>query len=238
MHRSVARLAVTALASVVTFVLVLGSASATGTGYDLSFTQAPTTSISDVALIDLVTNDPGGNNITVTMTVDGTFVLNSPEYSYYLFFGGGAQQNSTAYAVFSNNTTGSYVALEDGVGSEGSLLVTLSNGNSELTVSIAKAVVGPSSEFVVNAVATYSTSSTSANSYLGSYYGGGGCTGAECSTTHPAASGFDWWWVIVPLVVVVVVVAVLLAVVLRRKPPAGTPPTPPAPPTAPPPPAP
>jgi hypothetical protein len=234
MHRFRIPFAATALAAVVVFLLTLGSAAATGTGYDLSFSQAPTTAISDVALIDLQSYDPGGNNITVTMTVDGTFVLNNANYSYYLFFGGGAQENATAYALWSNSTVGTYVTLQGGVAPTGPLVGTLSNGNSELSVSIAKAVVGPSTDFVENALASYTTSATSANSYLGSYYGGGGaCSGAQCSTTNTSPSSFDWWIVIVPAVVAVAVVAIVLAVVLRRKPPAAGPPPPGSPPAVP-----
>jgi len=239
MYRSRAPLVATALATVVASLVLVGAAAATGSGYDLSFSQVPKTSIADVALIDLQSYDPGGPNITVTMTVDGTFVLNNSNYSYYLFFGGGAQENATAYALWSNNTTGEYVTLEGGVAPTGPLVGTLSNGNSELTASIAKAVVGPSTDFVINALASYTTSATSANSYLGSYYGGGGaCSGAQCSPSQTPPASFDWWWVIVPVVVVVAVIAIVIALVVRKRPPSGAPtpaapPVPPSPPTPP-----
>jgi hypothetical protein len=231
------------LAVLAVFVVVLGTATAASSGYDLSFNQAPTIPIANAALIDLLTNDPGGNNVTVTITVDGVFVLDSPDYSYSLFFGGGAAENATAYVDFSNNSTrGTYVTLATGVSPEGSINATLSNGDSELTFSISKAVLGGSStDFVANARASYSTSSTDANSYIGSYYGpgdSGSCAGVGCgSSAPPPPSSFDSWVVIVPVVAIVAVVAIVLAVVLRRKPPtaptpATTPPpaTPPTPP--------
>jgi hypothetical protein len=230
MHRSRIPTLVAGLAALSVLVVVLGAATAAGSGYDLSFSQAPPIPIADVALIDLLTNDPGGNNVTVTITVDGVFVLNSTEYSYSLFFGGGAAENATAYVDFSNNgTLGTYVTLATGVAPAGSLNATLSNGDSELTFSISKAVLGGSStDFVANARAGYSSSSTDANSYIGSYYGSGNsgsCTGVGCGPmTHTAPASFDWWIVIVPVLAVVAVVAIVLMLVFRTKPPANSPP--------------
>jgi hypothetical protein len=241
MHRSRLPTLVTGLATFAAILVVLGGATAAGSGYDLSFSQAPTIPIADAALIDLLTYDPGGNNVTVTITVDGVFVLNSSEYTYSLFFGGGAAENATAYVAFSNNSTrGTYVTLATGVSPAGSLNATLSNGNSELSFSISKAVLGGSStDFVANARAGYSTPSTVANSYIGSYYGtgdSGSCTGAGCgSSTPPPASPFDWWLVIVPVVAVVAVLAIVLMIAFRRKPPADAPPATTTPPSTPPP---
>ncbi len=234
MHRS--RVALALLAGVASCLVVLGSAAAAGSGYDLSFTQAPTTAISDVALIDLLTSDPGGSNITVTLVVDGVFVLNSPEYSYSMYFAAGPFENATAFVQFSNTSaSGSYETLEGGSSMYGTVLATLSNGNSELSFSIAKAVVGNSTGFEANAAATFSSSATQASSQLGSTYGGGGsCTGVGCSPTGSGGSPFDWWIVIVPALVVVAVVAIVLVVALRRKPATPSPPPPAAPPPSPP----
>jgi hypothetical protein len=245
MQRSHVPTPLTGLAALAVLLVVLGAANAAGSGYDLSFSQAPPIPIADAALIDLLTNDPGGNNITVTISVDGVFVLNSSAYSYSLFFGGGAEENATAYVDFSNNSTrGTYVTLATGVSPAGSINATLSNGDSELTFSISKAVLGGSStDFVANARASYSTPSTDANSYIGSYYGSGdsgSCTGAGCATSTPSpGTPFDWWIVIVPVVVVIAVVAIVLVLVSRRKPPADASPatatSPSTPPSTPPP---
>ncbi len=222
--------------AVVAGALVVGSAglaSAAGSGYDLSFSQAPSTAIRSAALIGITTYDPGGANLTVTLTLDGPFVLNTTSYEYSVDFGGGSQLNASAYALFGNNTTaGSYVSLEPSSAPAGVLLFSLSNSGTVLTFSIAKVAVGTSSGFIVNAFATATVGTTTASSALGSFYQNvGSCSGPLCPTSSGGGNPFEDWAVLLPIVVAVALVA-LVVVALRRRgsPPAsGAPPPPPGP---------
>jgi hypothetical protein len=233
-------LAVAAVA--VSLLLAAGLGAAVASGYDLSFSQGVTVPVKDAALLDFSTYDAGGTNLTVSLTVQGTFVLNNSAYVYSVFFGGGAEDNSTAYVVLSNNSTaGTYFSLASENAPTGAVPFSLSNGNSELTFELAKSVVGPSTDFVANAFAVASVGSSEVSSYLGSFYpnGGGVCTGSICSSATPPAP-FDWWTVIVPVVVVVAAIAIVVVLLTRRpkappaRPAAATAPTPAA--SAPPPP--
>ncbi len=218
--------------AVVAGALLLGSAglaAASGSGYDLSFSQAPSTAIRSAALIGITTYDPGGSNLTVTVTLDGPFVLNSASYSYSVDFGGGSQLNATAYALFGNNTTaGSYVSLEPSSSPAGPLPFSLSNSGTVLTFSIAKVAVGTSSGFIVNALATATLGTTTASSALGSFYQNvGSCSGPLCPASSGGGSSPIDWAVILPVVVAVALVALVVVALRRRRSPPPTPASPP-----------
>jgi hypothetical protein len=202
-----------------------GFAAAAGSGYDQNFSQAASGSTPDGDITAVSSNDPGGLNITVSLTVAGTFQLSSGDYFYGVWFGGSTPANATAEALFTNNTTaGIYVGYGSGAGAYGSMLFTLSNGGSTLSFSIAKTIVPPAASFTLNGFALYTTDNgkTGSYSWLGNNYNGGGtCTSTSCSTTSGTSSTpFNWWLVIIPVVVVVVIIIVVVALMMRRKPPA------------------
>ncbi len=218
-------LGIVAVFSVVALLGLTGLAAASGTGYDLSFTQSASGSNANADLTAVSSNDPGGPNITVTLTVAGTFQLTSGDYFYGAWFGGSSVTNATAEAVFTNNSTvGYYAGYGSGAGGFGYLTYTLSSGGSTLTFSIAKTIVPPSTSYSLNGFALYSSDDgkTGTYSWLGSNYNGGGtCTTTACTGTGgtTSSSSFDWWIVIIPVVVIVVVIALVLVFVMRRKPP-------------------
>ena len=207
----------------------VGAIPASGSGYNLTFSQAAGgVSNPNVDLVALSSQDPGGSNITISYTVSGTLELNGtsdPGYGYLLFFGGTTQSNSSAVVTFGNNTTAGTLlySSSNGVGVL-ALFFVLSNGGSTMTFSLAKAVVGPASTFSLNAEAIYHSSSAYVFSFLGSAYqgsGGGGCPSTGGCTPAPSGGGSSspgnfllYVGIIALVVVAVAVVAVVL--ILRR----------------------
>jgi hypothetical protein len=222
------------VAAVACLVALSGLASASGSGYNLSFTQSANGSNANSDLIAVSSSYSSGPNLSAQFTVAGTVVTNSEDYIYEVWFGGSSDSNATAYTLFSNNTTsGYYFGETSNAGSFGQLPFTLSNGGATLSFSIATDLLPPSSSFTLNAVAIYGTETSYSYSWLGSDYGptgngGGGsgtCTATSCTTTPAGSSGVgSWTYIIVGVIVVVVVVALVLVLVMRKK--KGTPPPP------------
>ena len=216
--------------------LVGASQMVTTAGYDQSYSRAAgSTSVADVDLVGLTSNDPGGLNITVSFSVSGTVVLNSGDYVYYVYFGGTGTSNSTAWVIFNNNTTaGEYFGVGSNSISSGNMNYTLSNGGSTLAFSIGKAVVGPATNFSVDAYAEYGTNSQFSFSWLGTDYnsgtgsgsgggtgggggGGGTCTASGCVGTSGGATNSNSLWLYIGLGVVVLVVALVATLLLLRR---------------------
>ena len=222
-------------------------ATASGSGYDLSYSRsAGSTSVSSVDLVSVETNDPGGNNITVSFAVSGGIDVSSSDVFYWAWFGGTTSSNSTAWVVISNSTNATYYSASGSGESVGQLIVSVSPV-STVTFSLAKSVVGPASTFGVNVEAAYESGSSYAVSWLGTDFsssgsgsgsggggggGGGGCTGTTCtgspSTSSSSSSGISSWVVLgsVAAVIVVALLVVLLVVLPRMR---AKPPVPPAP---------
>jgi len=223
------------VAAVTCLVALSGLASASGSGYNLSFTQSANGSNPNSDLVAVSSSYSSGPNLSAQFTVAGTVVTTSDDYVYEVWFGGSAAGNATAYAIFENNTTsGYYFGETSNAGSFGVLGFALSNGGATLSFSIATDLLPPSSSFTLNAVAIYGTETSYSYSWLGSDYGptgngGGGsgtCTATSCTSTPAGSSGSgSWTYIIIGVVVVVVVVALVLVLVMRKK--KGTPPPPP-----------
>jgi hypothetical protein len=239
---------------VATIVLATPLAAAGGSGYTLSYTRAAgETTNANVNLISLSTSVGSDATVSVTFQVSGTLVLDSTSYFYWVFFGGGAASNATAYAYFTNSQiNGTYLSANAGSYGYGPLPFTLGSGGSSLTFSINQSAVGPSSTFSANAWAVQGSEQSGTYSWIGTDYqgGSGSCTGSSCSSSSTgtssssALSGAALFGLIGGIVVVIIVVAlvVVLVVLPRRKSPPQSPPPmgagapPPAPPLAPPPP--
>ena len=199
------------------FVLVslAASAAASASGYDLSYSQSPTSSNPDVSLIHLTTSYSSGPNLKCAFTVAGTIVLSSSDYGYIVLFGGNTTTNANAYASFGGNTssgtiTSLGIAWYGTYAGQAPLSFDLSNASSTLSFSVATKLLGPASNFTVLAEALYVNASGEQFSTLGS---------ASHSTS--ASSGSNEWLGIVVTVVVIAAVVVAVVVILwrrRRKP--------------------
>ncbi|MCI4360239.1 MAG: hypothetical protein L3J91_00890, partial [Thermoplasmata archaeon] len=214
-------------ALVAAVVLLTPIAAASGSGYSLSYTKsAGGTTNANVDLISLTTS-PTATQVTVTFQVSGSLVLNSGSYAYYIFFGGGAQTNATAYAWFSNSTAnGTWFSVSGMSYGYGELPFTLGNGGSSLTFAINQSAVGPASTFTANAFAAQGSRNSGTYSYLGTnYVGGAMCSGTTCTSTgtSTASTTSGWVWIGlglgVVLVVIILVVVVLVVLPKRRTPP-------------------
>ncbi|MGC2789456.1 MAG: hypothetical protein WA547_05295 [Thermoplasmata archaeon] len=225
------------MAAAIAAVLVLsGGVAASGSGYNLSYTQTYTGSYPAIGLTGVSSSYSSGSNITASFTVSGQINLVSDDYSYDFWFGGTASTNTTAWVFISNNTTtGEYYGGTSESSEYGTINYTLSNGGSTLTLSIATNVVGPSSSFAIDVFAGYSTSTTGSYDWLGTDYGdfgGGGGNGVTCTATSctaaPAAassllSGLLLYAVLGIVVVVIVIVVVVMLVMRGKKPPTSAP---------------
>ena len=233
---------------VLTVLLFTGTAAASGSGYNLSYSRSPgTVSVASVDLIAVSSTDSGGNNITAFLQVSGTLVLNSMTTAYWVWFGGSSTANSTAWVYITNNTLDGTYYTSNGGFSSGTVLLTTGNGGSSVSFSIAKTVVGSASNFAINVYAWTGSVSSATVSWLGTnYQGGGSCANGICASTSatPFFSGYVLYGTIAAVIAVVAIVALLL--VLRRRRPSPQPappppsvgmaPAPPPPPAAPPPP--
>jgi hypothetical protein len=212
--------AVVALAFVVA---LSGGAAATGSGYNQSYTQsAGHSSNAAVDLVSASTSYSSGPNISVSFSVSGSINYASSDYGYYVWFGGTAVSNATAYAIFTNGSA-DYLGGSSDSGAFGTLVPTISGGT--LSFSIATALVGPASSFSFDVFAFEGTASNVGSySWLGSNFngqtgngGGGTCTGTSCTSTS-TTSTFNWWIVIIPVVVIILVIVVVLVLLMRKKP--------------------
>ncbi len=220
----------------VALVLVLGgSVAATGSGYNQSYTQTPTNTITAVGLSAVSSSYSSGPNLTASFSVAGAINLANSDYGYWVYFGGTSSANASTIVEFSNNTTaGFWYAYSNSGSSLGSEAFVLSNGGATLTFQINVTSVGSSNAFAVDAYAWYVTNTAESYSWLGTDYqnlggGGGGitCSGDSCTTNAAASSLFSGFllYAILGIIVVVVIVVVVLVVVMRgRRPPAGAPP--------------
>ena len=242
-RRTLVALAVPLVLAVLLFV---GTAAASGSGYNLSYSRTGgSVSVASVDLIAVSSTDSGGNNITAFLQVSGTLVLNSATTGYWVWFGGSTTSNSTAWVFITNNTTAGNYFSSNGGFSSGHVLLTTGNGGSSVSFSIAKTVVGSATNFAINVYAWTGSSTSSTISWLGTnYQGGGSCANGVCvATAAPLFSGYVLYGTIAGVIVIVVIVVLLLLVLRRRRPPtqpappppsAGMPPAPPPPPPAPP----
>lgn len=229
-------------------VLLLGAAApaaAGGTGYNLSYTASANSSVlPSVDLVAVSTSYTTGPNLTASLTVAGTPVLNDFAFSYFWLFGGGGTSNSTAWAFVANQT--GYLHAP-GLGFPGVETIDYTVSGSTLSISVATDLVGPSSGFAFNGEASQGRSaSQSTYSFLGTdYQGSGTCNAASCTGTGPGSGSGP---ATIPIgeilwpIVIVVVVAVLVIVIVRRRraavpppsvpqgPVGGSPPPPPPPP--------
>jgi hypothetical protein len=202
----------------VAFVLGLsGFVSATGSGYDQSYTQSSGhSSVADVDLVAASSSYSSGPNLTVSFTVSGSidFSLDTDQ-GYIVWFGGSTTANATAYAVFVNASS---LWVSTAPVGEGVLFPQVSGAT--LSFSIATAQLPSAASFTFNVLAYHGFSQTSGQySWLGTNYNGGGtCTGTSCTTTTGTTS-FDWWIVIIPVIVIVVIIVLVLVLVMRKKPP-------------------
>jgi hypothetical protein len=224
-----------ATAAITCLVFLAGFAGATGSGYNLAYSQAANTAIeASVDITAVHSTYTSGPNLTASMTLAGSPVLTGSSYSYYFWFGGSSQGNSSAW-VFTANSTLAY--LYSSASSFSSIPLTVSGDT--LTVSVATSAVGLASSYAINGLAAHGTRSAATYSWLGTNYqntgGGGTCSGASCTTTAAATSAAWWLYAVAGVVIVIVVVVVVLLVVMRKRSP-PPPPAMPAPGTMPPPP--
>lgn len=229
-------LGLTAVAAVALVLVLSGSVAATGSGYNQSYTQSSTTSNAAVGLTGITSSYSGGPNLTASITLAGAAVLDNAAYVYSIYFGGTASSNASAIVEFSNITTaGVWYAYSTGGFAFGNEAYVLSNGGATLTFQLNISVVGPPTNFAVDAYASYSTTNAFDYSWLGTDYqpgaggGGGGvsCNGTSCTVNNaPANSLFGGFllYAILGIVVVVVVIVVVLLLVMRKRPPTTAPP--------------
>lgn len=222
-------------------ILAAPLASASGSGYDLSFSASAGSASPNVALTSLTTS-ASGSSVTVTAQVSGQFVTNSDLYYYYFYFGGAAASNSSAYLDLSNNSTDLTLISTIGGYNLAYVPYSLGSGGSVLTFEVTQANVGPASSFTANAEALYTSSTgTVSISWLGSnFLGGGGsgtCTATSCTgtstTTNSGPSALEYGAVALVVIIIVVVAVVVLVTRRKKSPPAMAPsgsPMPPPPP--------
>jgi hypothetical protein len=209
-------------AGVVAFMaLVLAAAvpaSAQGSGYNLSYSAAPNSSI--VASVDLVgatTHNSGGPNLTANLTVAGAPMANSTGYQYVWLFSGVNATNATAWVYLANG-----VALFHSKGLRTAEEVNYTTIGSTLSLTVTTFLVGPSSTFTFNGQASEGNStSPSTSSALGTNYNNGGCGGSSCGTSggsHPFSWSSTEVLEVAAGAIVVAVVVVSVVLVARRRP--------------------
>jgi len=241
-------LGTSAIAGVALVLALSGLASATGSGYNQSYTQTPTNVVAAVGLTAVSSSYSAGPTMTVSFSVAGTINLTSDYYGYWIYFGGTSSDNASAIVEFSNNTTaGFWYAYTTSSFTYGYQAFVLSNGGATMTFQINITAVGPSTDFAIDAYAWYETDSSVSYSWLGTDYqnipggggGGGTCTDTSC-TTNAANTLFGGFILlaIIGVVVVIVIIVVVVVLVTRKRPPAAQMPPPGAPGWAPPPPPP
>ncbi|MCI4326178.1 MAG: hypothetical protein L3K16_00860 [Thermoplasmata archaeon] len=241
MSRRSTRFGTLALPALVALVLCLVPlTAASGSGFNLSFSQVPNLSVnSNVAITALSTSYSSGPNLTVTTSVSGTIQTANGDYFYDWYFGGGGSDNSTAWVEYSNNTTSAdYYGGSSSGGSSGSLPVHVSGGT--ITFTISAGIVGPSSAFTANAYGEYVNDQGAGSysySYLGSNYDNAGCTTLDCVGTGGGGSsgnaagllGFGFALllliVVLPVVIIIIIIVVVVVLVVRKKPAPTPPPT-------------
>jgi hypothetical protein len=210
-----------ALALFAGLLIAAGTGAAGGSGYNLSYSAAANSSILPaVDLVAVSTSYASGPNLTASLTVAGTPVTDSSQYSYIWLFGGGAAGNSSAWAFFENKSA--YLHSPSlGFPPVEPIGYTLSG--STLSISVDTSLVGPASGFTFNGEASQGDSSNhSTYSYLGTdYQGSGSCTGSTCTGT-PSGGGstparIPIGAILWPVVIVVVILIVVLLVRRRRR---------------------
>ena len=227
-------------------------ASASGSGYNLSFSSSGGTFAGAVNLVGLTTSQSGATIVT-TLTVSGQIDLSSSSTFYFVYYGGSTASNATTYAEFYGSATGSWFSSAGG-GAYGGVTATVTNSGSSMQFALNTTSMPAASGFTVNAEAYQGSASAGSVSLLGSSNPnglGGSCNGTSCTSTTAASTAVAWWLyaVLGVVVVIIIVVIVVVLVVMRRKrtppaqpmmgqPMAGQPPMAPGGPGAPPPPAP
>jgi hypothetical protein len=219
-----------AVVGVVLLMLLGGLASASGSGYNLSFSQTPSNADSSVGLSSLSSSYSSGLYMNASFTVAGKLDLTSDFYEYWVYFGGIYSTNETAVVSFTNNTTFAFWEASSGTGGGfGYLPFTVVNSGSTIDFEINISSVGSSTSFALDAYALYDGPSGASYSWLGSGFGGGGsgsCTATSCNVAAPAGAllGGLFLFALIGVVIVVVVIVVVVVLVMRKRPPAAAPP--------------
>lgn len=245
------KVAATASWLLAALVVLVPLASASGTGYNLSFSQGASGVNGAVDLVGLTTSDNGAT-VLVTLTVSGQVSLSSSSDFYFFYSGGSSSSSATAYVEFDGNVTGLWFSSAAGSYGYGNVAGTITNSGSSLQFQLNKTSLPTSGSFTANAEAYSGSSGSGSASWIGSDFvnggGSGTCLNANC-TSATLGTALAWWVLaailMVVVIVVIVVVVVVLVVVSRRKrqqppmmPPMASPPSAPAGGTAPPPPPP
>ncbi len=206
--------------SVLLLLEIGASAAGGGSGYNLYFEQKPTTSNLDIALTELTTSYSTGPNLTCSLVVAGTLDLSSSDYGYTVYFDGNTTTDSTAYASFSDNTTGVLVRI---IGSAwyGYTEIfqaedfDLSEAGSTLTFGVNASYIGPASNFTVNAEAAGENGTGLQTSWLGSE----NAPGSQLPGSGTTSLGVVVTAVFLAVVAGVAVIGVVVLVRRRRRPP-------------------
>lgn len=195
-------------------------ASASGSGYNLSFSSSGTSFAGAINMVGLTTSESGATIVT-TVTVSGQIDLSSTNTFYFVYYGGASASSATTYAEFSGSDSGSWFSSAGG-GGFGSVTASVTNSGSSMTFALNTSSMPASSGFTVNAEAYQGSASSGSVSLLGSSNPngvGGSCNGTSCASTTAASTAVAWWLyaVLGLVIVIIVVVVVVVLVVMRRK---------------------
>jgi hypothetical protein len=213
------------------------AALASGSGYNLSFTQSAASAVNPGAdLVALSSTSNGAGVLTISFSVAGTVATTNPDDFYYVYFGGNSASTATGYFLLNNNTNvGDLESSGSGSFGFGTVAFTVGSGGSSLSFPVNISAVGPSSSFSLNALSTYSGPGGSSGSAIGSDYTGGetcnaaGCIANPVTTANTIFSGLILIGVITLVAIVVIIVVVVIVVTRKKKappPPMGWAPAP------------
>ncbi|MCI4320385.1 MAG: hypothetical protein L3J87_04270 [Thermoplasmata archaeon] len=203
--------------------LTAPAALASGSGYNLSFSQSSNGSVnSAVDLVSLSSSTSGSAQLSISFTVAGSVGTTNAYDTYYVYFGGNSASSATGYFLLSDNATaGILESAGSGSFGYGAAPFTVSGGGSTLSFLVNTSAVGASSGFSLNAIATSSSPSGTSDSYLGSDYNGGGtCNAAGCISAPAVVNNIFSGLIliaVISLVAIVVIVVVVVIVVTRKK---------------------
>lgn len=216
--------------------VLAGTASAGGTGFNLSYsTQTNALILPSVDLVAVSTSYTSGPNLTASLTLAGTPVTNAPGYTYYWLFDGAGTGNSTAWA-FVDRGGADLHSSNLPFGLPEAINYTVSG--STISISVATSLIGSSSGFTFDGVAfNGSSGNPDTYSYLGTDYAGNAtCPGPSCTQGNngnspsggTGTSGIPPGEIIWPVViaVILVIIAVVLVRKRRAKPAVAAPPSP------------
>jgi preprotein translocase subunit SecG len=223
--------------AVVAMMLLSGWAAAAGSGYNLSYTSSQSCLVSDICLRSVSSTYSGsGLFMNVSFSVAGSVQAWSEDFAYWVWFGGTAETNASAWMLLAGNaTSGTFeYAVDNSYGYD--TINFTGNNASTASFEIPIGAIGPSSSYALDVYAWYSTSSSSAYDWLGTDYqqtsgsggtGGGGTGGGgtgsggsgngSSPTTSSSGAGGLLTYAIIGVVVLVIVAVVALLLVSRRR---------------------